>query len=47
MTDRAFLDTNIFVYLYDSDSPGKQAKARALVERPDRERGERSDPPLR
>ena len=33
MNDRVFLDTNIFVYLYDSDQPDKQARARALVER--------------
>jgi predicted nucleic acid-binding protein len=33
MNDRVFLDTNIFVYLYDSDQPAKQARARALVER--------------
>lgn len=33
MNGRVFLDTNIFVYLYDSDHPGKQARARALVER--------------
>lgn len=33
MSDRVFLDTNVFVYLYDSDQPDKQAQARALVER--------------
>ena len=33
MSDRVFLDTNILVYLYDSDQPDKQARARALVER--------------
>ena len=33
MSDRVFLDTNVFVYLYDSDQPDKQARARALVER--------------
>ena len=33
MPDRVFLDTNVFVYLYDSDSPDKQARARALLER--------------
>lgn len=33
MNDRVFLDTNVFVYLYDSDQPDKQARARALVER--------------
>lgn len=33
MNDRVFLDTNVFIYLYDSDQPDKQARARALVER--------------
>lgn len=33
MPDRVFLDTNVFVYLYDSDEPAKQARARALIER--------------
>lgn len=33
MTDRVFVDTNVFVYLYDSDNPDKQATARALLER--------------
>jgi predicted nucleic acid-binding protein len=33
MPDRVFLDTNVFVYLYDSDNPDKQARARALLER--------------
>ena len=33
MNGRVFLDTNIFVYLYDSDQPDKQARARTLVER--------------
>ncbi|MFL6200780.1 MAG: hypothetical protein ACJ76J_16520 [Thermoanaerobaculia bacterium] len=33
MSDRVFLDTNVFIYLYDSDQPDKQARARALVER--------------
>lgn len=33
MSGRVFLDTNIFVYLYDSDQPDKQARARTLVER--------------
>lgn len=32
MPDRVFLDTNVFVYLYDSDSPDKQARARALLD---------------
>ena len=26
-----FVDTNVLVYMFDSDSPGKQAKARQLV----------------
>ncbi len=30
--DPSFVDTNIFVYLFDSDSPAKQAIARELVE---------------
>jgi predicted nucleic acid-binding protein len=29
---RAFLDTNVLVYAYDSSSPGKQAWARELIE---------------
>lgn len=33
MNGRVFLDTNVLVYLYDSDQPDKQARARALVER--------------
>jgi predicted nucleic acid-binding protein len=32
MPDRVFLDTNVFVYLYDSDNPDKQARARALLD---------------
>jgi predicted nucleic acid-binding protein len=32
MNGRVFLDTNIFVYLYDSDQPDKRARARAFVE---------------
>src|ERR1700730_8857928 len=31
--DRAFFDTNVFVYLFDEDAPAKQAKARKLFER--------------
>lgn len=26
MSDRVFLDTNVFVYLYDSDQPDKQVR---------------------
>ena len=26
--DRSFVDTNVFVYLFDSDSPAKQAIAK-------------------
>jgi len=33
MSDRIFLDTNVLVYLYDRDSPDKQAKSRSLLER--------------
>lgn len=33
MNGRVFLDTNVLVYLYDSDQPDKQDRARALVER--------------
>jgi predicted nucleic acid-binding protein len=33
MSDRIFLDTNVLVYLYDRDSPQKQAKSRFLLER--------------
>lgn len=29
--DPSFVDTNVFVYLFDSDSPAKQAIARELV----------------
>jgi predicted nucleic acid-binding protein len=32
MNDRIFLDTNVLVYLYDQDSPEKQAKSRSLLE---------------
>lgn len=39
MSDRVFLDTNVFVYLYDADAPQKQAAARSLLERA----AERSD----
>jgi predicted nucleic acid-binding protein len=30
MNDRAFFDTNVLVYLFDVDSPAKQARAREL-----------------
>ena len=30
--DPSFVDTNVFVYLFDSDSPAKQAIARDLVD---------------
>lgn len=30
MSDRTFLDTNVLVYLFDVDSPAKQARAREL-----------------
>jgi predicted nucleic acid-binding protein len=33
MSGKVFLDTNILVYLYDSDAPEKQKRARALLER--------------
>ncbi len=33
MKGRSFLDTNILVYMDDLDSPGKRARALALVER--------------
>lgn len=35
MTVRAFLDTNVVVYLFDSDEPDKQATARSLLASPD------------
>jgi predicted nucleic acid-binding protein len=31
MRDRAFLDTNVFVYLFDRDAPAKQQRAREIV----------------
>ncbi|MFL6195040.1 MAG: PIN domain-containing protein [Thermoanaerobaculia bacterium] len=31
MTDRLFVDTNVFVYLYDIDSPEKQAQAKRIL----------------
>ena len=33
MTTRAFVDTNVFVYLFDGDSPRKQARAREIISR--------------
>jgi predicted nucleic acid-binding protein len=33
MRDKAFLDTNVLVYLYDADAPDKQARAREILER--------------
>jgi len=32
MSDRAFVDTNVFVYLFDRDAPDKRRRARALIE---------------
>ncbi|MGH9323594.1 MAG: PIN domain-containing protein [Vicinamibacteria bacterium] len=31
MSDRVFVDTNVFVYLFDVDSPGKRSIARELL----------------
>lgn len=33
MSDRVFIDTNVFVYLFDSDEPAKQDAARNLLDR--------------
>jgi predicted nucleic acid-binding protein len=33
MSDRTFLDTNVLVYLYDTDAPEKQRMARDVLER--------------
>ncbi len=33
MSDRFFLDTNIFIYTFDSGSPAKQRKARELIQK--------------
>ncbi len=33
MSDRSFIDTNIFVYAHDSGSPGKQARSREIISR--------------
>lgn len=30
--ERWFVDTNVLVYLFDSDSPDRQAKARRILE---------------
>lgn len=30
MSDRTFFDTNVLVYLFDTDSPTKQARAREI-----------------
>ena len=32
MTARSFVDTNVLVYLFDADSPAKQARARKILE---------------
>ncbi len=32
MANRTFFDTNVLVYLFDTDSPGKQARAREVLE---------------
>jgi predicted nucleic acid-binding protein len=32
MSDRVFLDSNVLVYLFDSDTPDKQSTARALLD---------------
>ena len=29
--ERCFVDTNVLIYLFDNDSPGKQARAQALL----------------
>jgi predicted nucleic acid-binding protein len=31
MSDRAFVDTNVLVYLFDRDAPDKRARARRLL----------------
>lgn len=33
MSDRVFIDTNVFVYLFDADEPKKQDVARNLLDR--------------
>ena len=37
MNGKVFVDTNVFVYLFDRDAPSKQAKARQLVQREGRD----------
>ena len=32
MIDRTFVDTNVLIYLFDTDAPGKQARAREILE---------------
>ena len=32
MSDKVFVDTNVFVYLFDKDAPAKQAAARRLIQ---------------
>jgi predicted nucleic acid-binding protein len=32
MSDRALVDTNVFVYMFDADAPAKRETARALVD---------------
>ena len=32
MSEQIFLDTNVLVYLFDSDAPVKQARAREIIE---------------
>ena len=32
MIHRTFVDTNVLVYLFDADSPAKQARAREILE---------------
>jgi predicted nucleic acid-binding protein len=33
MNDRVFLDTNIFLYVYDEDAPEKQSTAKDVIQR--------------
>lgn len=33
MSDRRFLDTNVIVYAFDSNSGAKQARAQGILER--------------
>jgi predicted nucleic acid-binding protein len=32
MSDKVFVDTNVFVYLFDRDAPAKQQRARQIVQ---------------